>query len=93
MTEFHRAAKSAEGNPIPAGQEPRIRTQVVDFTAGAASVTLDANTYFVRMGADTLGYYTFGVSPTAVSGQDSPIWPQTPEHAGCAPNMQISIIQ
>lgn len=93
MTEYHRAGKSAEGGAIPTGQEPRIATQVADFTTGVASVTLDKNTNFVRLYSDTLGYFTVGATPVAQAGLDSPISAQTPEHFGCAPGMKISIIQ
>lgn len=93
VTEYNRAGKSAEGGAIPAGQEPRIQTQIVDFTAGVASVTLNKNTNFVRLYCDTLGYFTFGPAAVALTGLDSPITATVTEHFGCSPGMKISIIQ
>lgn len=93
VTEYHRAGKSAEGGAIPAGQEPRIQTQIANFTAGVDSVTLDKNTYFVRLYSDTLGYFTVGPGAVAQTGLDSPIAATVPEHFGCSPGMDISIIQ
>lgn len=93
VTEYHKAGKSAEGGAIPTGLEPRIATQIADFTAGVGSVTLDKNTHFVRLYSDTFGYFTVGPGAVAQTGVDSPISANVPEHFGCAPGMDISIIQ
>lgn len=52
---------------IPSGEEPAIKTQVVDYTAGAAATALafDKNTRFVRIHVDSICSFKFGTAPVA----------------------------
>jgi len=87
ITEFVRQASDPMGGVFPAGEEPAIATQVVDFTAGEVkSATFNAKTSFIAIVADTAGNFLIGASPTAVA-DTSPIIPANVElHRGLLKN-------
>ena len=61
ITEYVRQARDNHGDPIAAGEEPSLATQVIDFTAGVTEQAADLNTKtrYVRLHADTACSFKF----------------------------------
>ena len=72
--EYESLATDSHGNVIAAVQEPALKEQQVDFTAGEAkSVNFDKRTRFVRLHTNAPCHFKFGASPVAVSGVNQPM--------------------
>lgn len=64
LTEYARA--SLDGRTfIPSGEEPAIKTTVLDTTATHLSSVLDPNTRLIRIHTDGIISYKIGANPTA----------------------------
>lgn len=99
ISEFVRQGFEPRQGIVPAGEEPAIATQIVDFTGGVAqSSTFNAKTNFIAMIADTAGYFVFGTAPTAVTlvsprlAADVEIYRGLLSNAGLGSGLQVSII-
>ena len=70
VSEYARMTQaSGPGNTVvQAPEEPPLATQVVDYTAGAASsAAFNAKTRFVRLHTDAICSVAFGASPVATT--------------------------
>ena len=100
IEEFVRQGFDPRQGIVPAGEEPAIASQFVDFTAGVTqSAVFNAETNFIAFLSDTLGYFLFGTNPTAITAQshriaaDVEIYRGLLRNASAGSGLRLSIIQ
>lgn len=92
VTEYQYIGKDDYNNPVYAGREPAITTQVLDFSGGAvASAAFNADTSFIRIAADAACHIEFADSPTATTS-DQAVWANQYEYKAVVPGQKISVI-
>ena len=93
IAEYAELAKDKDGNVVQAGKEPALARQYITFTATAgASAAFNDSTNFVRIYCDTAAFLSFGLSPTAVTAQDTPIAATTAEYFGVIKGQKVSAV-
>jgi hypothetical protein len=93
IAEYAELARDEDGNVIQAGKEPALARQFITFTGTAgASAAFNNSTNFVRIYCDTAGFLAFGLTPTAVTAQDTPVAATTAEYFGVIPGHQVSAV-
>jgi hypothetical protein len=66
VREFQNLATDGDGFKVPAPREPGV-DQVIDYSAGEASITLGATTKFVEISTNADCHYAFGSTATVNS--------------------------
>jgi hypothetical protein len=93
ITEYSKLARDEDGHIIQAGQEPALARQFITFTATAgASAAFNNSTRFVRISCDSAAFLTFGLTPVAVTAQDTPVAASTAEFFGVLPGQKVSAV-
>jgi len=91
IREYARQARDADGNVMPAGEEPAIASHSIDFTSSSVpSSVLNAKTTFVRIWSTGNCWVDFGTDPTAAAG-DIPLEAATAEYFGISYGQGASI--
>jgi hypothetical protein len=70
--------------------EPPLATQVIDYTAGVATITLGTGTHYVRLNNDSICSMSFTGTNATTSDARSPA--ETVEFKGVQPGSKISAI-
>lgn len=70
--------------------EPPVATQIIDYSAGVASVTLGASTRYVRLNNDSICSISFTATNAATTDARSPA--ETIEYKAVQPGSKISAI-
>jgi hypothetical protein len=89
VTEYATLAQAGGGQPQIA-PEPPLNTQIIDYTAGVASITLGAQTRYVRLNNDSICSMSFTSTNATTSDARSPA--ETVEYKGVQPGGKISAI-
>ena len=93
ITEYEQLARGANGDRIPAGDEPSLVIQNVTFTTSSAqSAAFNSKTRFVRIISDVDARFVIGENPTASASESSLISAGAPEYFGVNPGDKIAII-
>lgn len=95
ITEYARPV-IMNGVGVPAGAEPAITVQQVNFVGSTPSAALNAATSFVRFKADGNFHFKVGKSvsedPTAATS-DTPVSAEVAEYFGVPPGVKIAFIE
>lgn len=67
IQEYDELAQDSNGQPIPAGVEPAIASQVVSFTSSSQSALLNKRTRFVLITVSAAARIQVGANPTAAT--------------------------
>ncbi len=69
LREYVNMARDANGNVLPAGEEPAVATQTKLSTGTSANFSaLNEQTHFVLLSTDGIVNWAIGASPTAATG-------------------------
>ena len=69
LREYVNMARDANGNVLPAGEEPAVATQTKSSSGTSADFSaLNARTRFVLLSTDGIVNWAIGASPTAATG-------------------------
>lgn len=90
VSEYATMPKDSGGNIIPVPAEPPLNEQVIDYTAGAATITVGVQTRYVRLNNDSICSLRFDGSSATTSNARSPA--DTIEYKGVQANSKISAI-
>lgn len=93
ITEYAHMGRAASGTQAQAAQEPSVRRQVLDLSAGEVkSQTFNDTTRLVRVYADRYVAFAVGINPTATTS-DTPISANGIEYFGLESHgLKISVI-
>lgn len=90
VSEYATMPKDVAGNIIPIPPEPPLANQVIDYTAGVASITLGSQTRYVRLNNDSICSMRFDGTNAATTDARSPA--ENIEFKGVQPGSKISAI-
>jgi hypothetical protein len=90
VTEYSAMPSLGGGAQPQIAPEPPLASQVIDFTAGVASITLGAQTRYVRLQNDAICSMSFTGTNATTSDARSPA--ENVEYKGVQPGSKISAI-
>jgi len=88
VSEYANVPSTPAGIQVPA--EPPLATQIIDYSAGVATVTLGAQTRYVRLQNDSICSMSFTGTSATTSDARSPA--DSIEFKGVQPGSKISAI-
>jgi hypothetical protein len=90
VSEYASLPKDNAGNIVPIAPEPPLAEQVIDYSGGAATITLGNQTRYVRLNNDSICSLRYDGSAATTSNARSPA--DTLEYKGVQPGSKISAI-